>query len=142
MGSFYMNEAMFDLPDAGFVDRTVTYLARESPGGAPTILLFERRPLPSGETLRQLVAGHGSDAAKRLLGYSVIFEREVEIGSHPAIDVGVRWRTDAGDPIYTRRVHMILEPSWFMIVGEAPHAERERCDAYVDHVTASLRVRD
>jgi hypothetical protein len=142
MGFFYMNEAAFDLPDAKFVDCTMTVLAGTSPSGAAVVLLVERRRLAVGKSLRQAAAEHGRDAMERLLGYTVIFEREVEIDARPAIDVGARWRTDEGEPIYTRRVHLTWGSTWLMIVGEAPGAEREFCDAYVDHVVASLRVRE
>src|SRR5271170_6607108 len=114
MGLFYMNEAAFDLPDAKFVDCTVTVLAGKSPGGAAVVLLVERRRLPVGKSLRQAAAEHGRDAMKRLLGYTVILEREVEVDAHPAIDVGARWRTEDGEPIYTRRVHLTLGSTWLM----------------------------
>jgi hypothetical protein len=142
MGSFYMNEAMFDLPDAGFVDRTVTYLSGLTPRGASVVLLVERRPHPANKSLRQIAAEHGRESMQKLFGYTVLFEREVEVASHPALDVGVRWRADDGEPIYTRRAHLSLGSTWLMIVGEAPSTERELCDTYVDHVVASLRIRD
>ena len=142
MGSFYMNEAMFDLPDAGFVDRTVTYLSAKSPGGANIVLLVERRPHPEGMSLRQVAAEHGRESMKKLFGYTVLWEREVEAASRPAIDVSARWRADDGEPVHTRRVHLRLGSTWLMIVGEAPSAERALCDAYVDHLVASLRIRD
>lgn len=81
VGSFYMNEAMFDLPDAGFVDRTVTNLVGTSPSGVDVLLVVERRPLPENKSLQQIAAEHGRDAMKRLFGYKVIFEREIEVGS-------------------------------------------------------------
>jgi hypothetical protein len=136
-----MNEAMFDLPEAGFVDRSVTYLLGTSPGGAAVLLLIERRPFPAGKSLRQVVTDHGRDAARRFMGYQVILEREVQVASCPALDVGARWRTEEGEPIYARRAHLSLGSIWLMITGEAPFAEREFCDAYVDHVLASLRLR-
>jgi hypothetical protein len=142
MGSFYMNEAMFDLPDAGFVDRTVTYLAGKAPSGANMVLLVERRAHPVDRSLRQVVFEHGLVSMRKLLGYTVLFEREIEVASHPAIDVGARWRAEDGEPVYTRRAHLSLGSIWFMIVGEAPITERETCDACVDHVLGSLRMRE
>jgi hypothetical protein len=136
-----MNEAMFDLPDVGFVDHTVTFLVGTSPGGAGILLLIERRPFPADKSLRQLVADHGKDATSRFLGYQVLFEREVEVASCPALDVAARWRTEEGEPVYARRAHLPLGSTWLMITGEAPFAEREFCDTYVDHVLASLRLR-
>jgi hypothetical protein len=137
-----MNEAMFDLPDAGFVDQTVTCFTGTSPSGEGVLLLVERRSLPVDMTLRQAVAALAKDAMSRHFGYHVLFEREVEVASRPALDVGARWRTESGEPIYDRRVHLTLGETWLVIIGEAPFAERAFCDAYVDHVLASLQLRE
>ena len=142
MGSFYMNEAMFDLPDAGFVDQTVTSLVGTSPNGEAVLLLVERRPLPAAMSLRQVVAAVVKDAMTRHVRYQVLLEREVEVASRPAFDVAARWRAESGEPIYDRRVHLTLGGTWITILGEAPIAEREFCDAYVDHVLASLQIRE
>lgn len=142
MGAFYMNEAMFDLPEGGFRDRTITYLEGTSPNGADVILLVERHPLPEGKSLRQAAAEHVNDARKRLRGYSVIFQREAAVGDLPAIDIGVRWRDDTGTPIYTRQTHFTLGPQWLIVAGEAPLSDREFCDASVDHVLGSLELRE
>lgn len=142
MSAFYMNEAMFDLPEASFVDRTVTYLEGTAPSGADVVLLVERHPFTKGKSLRQLAADHMSDARKRLRGYSVIFQRDVEVAGLPAIDIGVRWRDDDGAPVYTRQAHVGVGSTWLIVAGEAPVADKEFCDAYVDHVLSSMRLRD
>lgn len=142
MGAFYMNEAMFDLPEAEFVDRTVTYLVGKSPAGNGVVLLVERRPYPGEKPLRQHATEHGIEAATRLRGYKVLFEREIEVAGQPAIDVGARWRADDGEPIYTRRTHLTMGPTWFIIAGEGPATDREFCDAYVDHVLTTIRLRE
>ena len=67
---------------------------------------------------------------------------EVEVASHPAIDVGARWRAESGEPVDTRRTHLTLGSTWLIVAGEGPGAEREFCDAYVDHALASLRFRE
>ena len=104
-------------------------------------MLVERRALPVNTSLRQAVAALVKDEMTRQVGYQVLFEREIEVAQIPALDVGARFRTEAGDPVYARRAHLALGSTWMMIVGEAPFAEREFCDAYVDHVLASLRLR-
>jgi hypothetical protein len=141
VGAFYMNEAMFDLPDAGFVDQTVTCLTGTSPSGERVLLLVERRALPVNTSLRQAVAALVKDEMTRQVGYQVLFEREIEVASRPALDLGVRWRVES-EPIYGRRVHLTLGDTWLIIRGEAPIAEREFCEAYVEHVLASLQIRD
>jgi hypothetical protein len=135
-----MNEAAFDLPD-GFRDRTVTYLEGKSPEGTPVALLVQREPFPSGKTLRQVAAAHVNDAKTRLHGYVVLYEREILVDEVPAIDFGVRWRDDTGN-VYTRQAHLALDRTLLIVAGEVPFEERERCDTYVDHVLASLRLRD
>lgn len=137
-----MNEAMFELPDMGFVDHTVTYLEGTAPSGASVVLLVERHPLPEGKSLRQAVAGHMSDAAKRLRGYTVIDKRDVEVADLPAIDASVRWRDDEGSPVYTRQTHLVMGSTWLIVAGEAPLNDREHCDSYVDHALATLRLRE
>lgn len=142
MGSYYMNEAMFDLPDGRFIDQTVTCLMGTSPEGEGVLLLIERRRLPLTMSLRQAVAAYGKDAAARSMGYQVLFDREVEVASAPALDVGARWRIEGGEAIYGRRVHLMAGETWLIIIGEAPIAAREACEAYVDHVLASLQLRE
>jgi hypothetical protein len=137
----YMNEAAFDLPDAGFVDRTVTYLEGKSPRGTDIVLLVERSPFPEGKTLRQSASQHVNDARKRLRAYAVLFERDSEVAGLPAIDIGVRWRDDKG-MVYTRQAHLAVGDTLLIVAGEAPLDEREHCDTCVEHVLASLRFRD
>jgi hypothetical protein len=95
-----------------------------------------------GKGLRQVVDALGKDTMARFLGYQVLFEREIEVASQPALDVGARWRGETGDPVYVRRTHLALGETWLIITGEAPIAEREFCDAYTEHVLASLRIRE
>jgi hypothetical protein len=141
VGAYYMNEAVFDLAEAGFVDRTVTYLEGTSPSGARVVLLVERHVLPAGKSLRQAVRRHVSEAQKRLRGYAVILEREITVADAPAIDLGVRWRDDDGTPVYTRQAHLVLGTSWLIVAGEAPLGDREFCDGCVDRALGSLRLR-
>lgn len=136
-----MNEAAFDLPDSGFVDRTITYLEGKAPSGGDVVLLVERRPLPAGKSLRQAATENVNDARKRLRGFSVLFEREAEVAELPALDVGARWRDDKG-MIYTRQAQVAVGDTLLIIAGESPLEDRDHCDACVDHVIASLRLRD
>ena len=137
-----MNEAVFDVPDAGFVDHTVTYLAGTAPGGKGVLLLVERRPFPPASTLRQAVQAIGKDAATRFAGYRVLFERDILVGWRPALEVGARWRAEKGDPVYVRRVHLALAGTWLIFSSEGPVDEQALCDTHLDHVLATLRFRE
>jgi len=133
-----MNEASFDLPPAGFVDRTVTYLEGKAPSGAAVVLMVERSPFPEGQSLRQAASAHVNDGKKRLRGYSLLFDRVSEIAGAPAIELGARWRDDAG-LVYSRQAHLVLGPTLLIVAGESPMEEQEFCDACVDHILATLR---
>ena len=133
-----MNEASFDLPGVGFVDRTVTYLEGKAPSGAAVVLMVERSPFPEGKSLRQAASAHVNDGKKRLRGYSLLFDRVSEIAGAPAIELGARWRDDAG-LVYSRQAHLVLGPTLLIVAGESPMEEQEFCDAFVAHVLASLR---
>ena len=82
MTAYYMNEAMFDLPDAEFVDRSITYLWGNAPSGADVLVLVERRILEEDQPLRAAVAQLGNDAKEELRGYAVMFERDVRSEEH------------------------------------------------------------
>jgi len=142
MTAYYMNEAMFDLPDAEFVDRSITYLWGNAPSGADVLVLVERRILEEDQPLRAAVAQIGNDAKEELRGYAVMFERDVEVSGLPAIDVGARWREEDGTPMYTRRVHVALGLTWMIFTGEVPMVDREFCDAHIDHIVGSLQLRE
>jgi hypothetical protein len=144
-----MNEAMFDLPEPGFVDRTLTCISGFTASGAELMLIVERRPLGRGTSLRQAVTEHTEDAETRFRGYKVLFEQEIQIAGHGAIDVGSRWRSDAGAAIYTRRVHLALDNAerevegrvWLIFTCEVFYDERDAADAHLTHVIGSLKPR-
>lgn len=142
MTAYYMNEAMFDLPDAEFVDRSVTYLRGTTPTRADALMLVERRILEEDQPLRSAVAQLGNDAKEELRGYSVMFERDVEVAGQPAIDVGARWREEDGTPMYTRRVHLALGTTWMIFAGEVPMVDRDFCDAHINQIVGSLQFRE
>lgn len=141
MTTYYTNEAAFDLPDMGFVDRTVTLLQAESPGGGEIALLLQRFPLPVGKSLRDVVKTHLGQSTRSLRAYSVIFERDSEVSSAPAIEIAFRWRGE-DNMVYTRQAHLVVGTQWLVVAANAPLAERETCDQLLEHVLSTLRVRD
>lgn len=141
MSAYYMNEAMFDLPDAGFEDRTVTYLVGSAPESKDVVLLIERRPMQEDKSLRDHVVEHGRDAKAELRGYTVLSEQEREINAIPAIDIATRWREKDGSPVYTRRIHLTLGSTWMILAAEGPAQRRAFCDEQLDHVVGSMKLR-
>ncbi len=142
MSTYYTNEAAFDLPDMGFTDRTVTFLEGRTPEGGELVLVVQRSPLEVGKSLREVVKGHVAQATRKLRAWSVIFERDGEVSSAPAIELGARFRGSDDGMIYTRQAHLVVGDIWLVVAGNAPLAEREVCDQLIEHVLSTLRVRD
>jgi len=141
MATYFMNEAAFDLPEIGFVDQTVTYFEAPSPKGGDVVLLVQRTPLEEGSTLEGMVETHVNEQMKRLRGYAVLERRATEIEGLPALDVSARWRNEGG-MVFTRHVHVAHRGTWLIFGGESSLEERAHCDAYMDHVVQSIRLRD
>jgi hypothetical protein len=141
MSVYYMNEAAFDLPGVRFVDRTVTHIEAETPSGLDVELQVERKPMPDGRTLRELLDAATATGKEQLRGYTVLAERDREVAGVPALDQAVRWR-DGADAVYVRQVHLAVDATWLIITGEADLADRPACDAYVERVLDTFRLRE
>ncbi len=140
MRTFYMNEAALVLPDDA-VDRTMTHVLLSTPSGARATFVVERLELPLGQTLREACFSYIRETETRLRAFSTVFERESSIDGAPALEVGVRWRNDAGDMIYTRQAHLGLEAAWMILAIEGPLEFREELDALLDPILASVQLR-
>jgi hypothetical protein len=140
MPAYYMHDAAFHLPDAGYVDRTVHVLESKLPGGSLRLELF-RSKIPAGRTLREIASAHLAHEAQRLEGFHVLGRTDVSIGGAPAIDVAARFRRDGG-VVYQREAHVAAHGAWLVFVMTAPLAEREACDAHMAGVLATARLRD
>ena len=140
MRTYHVDEASFELPNLEVADRTVNVL--ELGGGAvPGLgLLVARSPFPVGKTLREVVGVHVEQERRSLRAWSLLFERDIEVEGQPAIELGTRWRGDSG-MVYQRQAHIGLPDIVLLLVGNAPLEERATCDAYMDHVLWTLRLR-
>lgn len=141
MSTYYTNEAAFDLPEIGFKDKTVTLLEAQTPKGAEMALMLQRFPLPVGKSLRETVQAHLAGATRKLRGWTVLFERDIEISASPAIELGASWRGEGG-MVYTRQAHLAVGNTWLVVAGNAPLAEREAGDQVFEHVISTLSVRE
>ena len=135
-----MNEAALDLPD-GAVDRTVTRVQLSTPSGARTTFIVQRLGIAPGHTLRAACLSHVRAAETRVSGYTVLFEREGAVDGAPAMEVGVRWRDELGEPRYTRQAHVFLGGTWLIIAVEGPMAAREELDDLLETTLGSMRIR-
>jgi hypothetical protein len=141
MSIYYINEAAFDLPDVGFIDRTVTSFEIITPSNRAHSLTVNRSPIPDDRDLGALVDANVRDADRRLRGHKVLFRRELEIGSCPAIEIAAEWRGKMAG-VYTRQAHLDADGCWLVFAGSAPLDDRAACDEIMDHVLSTLRLRD
>ncbi len=138
---YYMNEAAFELPDLGLADRTVSRLEGTSDQGRAWSVLVHRGPWLEGQTLAEVAAANLHEARKRLRAHAVLWEREGEVSGRPALEMGARWRGEKG-AVYTRQAHVALDGGWLLFAGNAAVEEREACDARMEHLLATFRLRD
>lgn len=140
MADYYVNEAAFGLPDAGFEDRTVTRLVFDAGDGASIALTVHRQPLPAGASLEALVTQKQQEADRALHAHAVVFRREIEMGGAFAVEIAATWR-DVEKQLYTRQVHVAIDGAWLIFAGNAPLDARAQCDALMERVVATFRRR-
>ncbi len=140
VATFYMNEAALVLPE-GAKDRSTTQVFLTTPSGARATFVVERFDVAPGQTLREACAAYTRDLRLRLRGFTTLFEREAALDGSPALEVGVRWRSEAGDPTYTRQTHLRLGATWMIVAIEGPSHLRAELDAMFDPILASIRLR-
>jgi hypothetical protein len=138
MTTYYVNEAAFGLPGGHLVDRTETRLSVASGDGGAVTLTVHRQPLPPGESLSAAVAQRRQQADRSLPSHAVLFQRDVEIASLPAIEIAAEWR-DEGQRVYTRQAHVVLDGVWVIFAGNAPIEARPRCDALMMRVVSTFQ---
>lgn len=141
MATYYANELAFDLPDIGFVDRTVYDLDGELPNGDVVGVLVVREPIPPGKSLREAVDAHLLREATRLGGYAVLDDREATLGGAAAIEVSTRWRNKRA-AFYTREAHVDAGGVRLVFTMTTILDAREACDEHIEHALSTLRLRD
>jgi hypothetical protein len=141
MATYFTNEGAFDLPDVGFVDRTVHLFELTLPKGGDVGLIVCRSKMPAGKSLRELVEAHVTHEAKKLGGYKILEQRETTWAGVPAIEILSRWRSE-GKAIYQRQAHLAAPGTWILFGMTAPVGEQEGCDELFDHILTSFRLHD
>ena len=136
-----MNEGVFDLPDAGFVDKTVHLFQAPSPSGREIGLIVCRARLEPGKTFEQVVTEHLAHEAKNLRAFSVLSQRAVEWNGNASIEIASRYRNQ-NEMAYQRQVHTSMFGLWVLFGATAHIAEREAADACLDRVIASFQPRN
>jgi len=127
MRLYYLNEAVIDLPELGFVDSTIHGLEAQLPNEKTLGVLVHRRPVEQGKTLRRLVDENVELNQKRLRAFIVESEREALVGGLPGILSCARWRNEQRENVQLQ-AHVIVEQTWMIFAVSAPLEERRACE--------------
>ncbi len=140
MPTYYVNEAMFVLPERGFVDRTIHRLESPLQGDDPLAIILRRVPLEEGKTLRQVVGEEVAASTAKVTSFAVLAETEATVSGAPAILLRARWRS--GDVAhYQVQAHVALDGTWVALAVTAPYADRAACDETFDRVVQTIAWR-
>jgi hypothetical protein len=137
---YYLNEAVFEVPVEGMIDRTVHRLEALLAGGGKLSLSVHRAPIPAGRTLADLARENARNASIQVPGHRVIFEREVEVDGRAAVDLAAEWEGEGGRN-YTRQAHLDAGGTWLVFAVNAPESERAACDALLERALGTFRGR-
>ncbi len=141
MTAYYIDEGAFELP-AGldYVDRSIHVLEAPGANGAELGLLIERRPIPAGKSLLDVVTEIREEQATKLRGHVSLGEGERIVSGIPSLETRLRWRHAKG-PVYHVQVHVPLGGTCLTMTASSRHERREACDAWLEALLATLRFR-
>jgi hypothetical protein len=138
MGTYYVNEAAFEIDESAFDDRTVHVLA--SRGAGDVSLLVTRSAYRAGESLREAVARHVERERRSFSGWRQLDVTEGRLEDAPVIVLATRWRGTNG-LVFQRQAHIGLEATVLLLVASGPMSEREICDRHIERALGSFRAR-
>jgi hypothetical protein len=140
MPNYYVNEAVFALPAAGYVDRTLHRLEAPLPGTEPLGVEVRRVPIARGKLLRELVDDDTAATKAKVNGFAVVEQADVALSGAPAVLIRARYR--ARDVAYYQlKAHVAVDGTWIVVVVTGPYAERAACDETFDGIVQSLAWR-
>jgi hypothetical protein len=140
MASYYMNEAVFDLPGRRFLDKTVHGLDAKLPGNQTLGVLVHRREVGPTESLRQVVDDNIALNRKRLSFYELIDDRQVSVSGVPGVVVRASWRSEKSHYIQLQ-AHVVFDGKAMIFAVTAPIHERPVCEETFEVLLGSLTWR-
>jgi hypothetical protein len=140
MANYYANEAVFDLPERVFDDKTVHALEAKLPSDQKLAVFVHRRPIEGGKTLRELVDENIALNEMRLSAYTVLDEVQAEVGGLPGLLLRTRWRL-GGATFYQRQAHVAVDGKLMIFAVTAPLAEQAAGDETFDSILQTITWR-
>lgn len=125
MANYYLNEAVFDLPERPFTDKTIHGLEAKLPGGTLGVLVHRRAT--GGKPLRALVDESLAVNEKRLSAFAVLADEPATVGGLPAVLLRTRWRAGAAT-LLQHQAHVVVGDTLMIFAVSAPESEAASCD--------------
>jgi hypothetical protein len=141
MGSYFVDEAVFQLPDVALADRTIHVLESRAPGEDDIGLFVQREERPRELSLLDVVAAELARQKAGLGAFAVLFEEESTADDRPVIEVGTRWLGPRGT-VYQRLAFVGLSAQWMLFGVNAPLPRRAAADATMLRILETIRFRD
>lgn len=141
MTSYYVNEAVFEVPFAEFRDRSVTLLEAKLESGNELSVGIQRGEYDAGQTLSQFIDDHVSRASRALRSYGLIARVSREVRGFAGCDVTCRWR-NGKEMVYTHQTFIDLRTGWMLVSTNGKLSDREAVESCSEHVVSTLRFRD
>lgn len=140
MASYYLNEAVIDLPERPFLDKTIHGLEAKLPGDKTLGVLVHRRPVEGNKTLQELVDESITLNKTRLLAFKVLDEAERAVGGVPAILLRTSWRRENSE-LYQLQAHVVRDGNVIVFAVSGPLDEQAACDETFDSMVATITWR-
>lgn len=141
MTAYYFDEGAFELPSGlDYVDRSVHVLEAPGPDGAEVGLTMERRPIPAGGRLIDVVSEIRREQSVRLRGHAPVSEGERQVDGLYSMETKLRWRHPKG-PVYHFQVHVPLGAVCLTLTASSRWERAAACDAWMESLLSTLRFR-
>lgn len=141
MTAYYIDEGAFDLPPGlQYTDRSVNVIEAPGPDGAELGLTIERRPIPEGKSLAEVVAEIREEQATKLRGHAPLGEGGRTLDGLAALTTELRWRHPKG-PVYHTQVHVPLGGVCLTMTASSRYERRAACAAWMEALLQTLRFR-
>lgn len=140
MANYYLNEAVLDLPERTFVDKTIHALEGELPNDQTLGVFVHRRLIEDGQSLQELVDENIALNNTRLPYFTVIDQVQADVGGLPGILVRTHWRLKR-ESFYQRQAHVIVSGKLMIFAVTTSFDEQAAGDETFDSILQTITWR-
>jgi hypothetical protein len=140
MANYYVNEAVLDLPERPFLDKTIHALEAELPSDEKLTVFVHRVPIEGDKSLRELVDENIALNQTRLPAFAVLDEAQADVGGLPGIVMRTSWRIKR-EKFYQRQVHVVVAGKLMVFAVTTSLDEQAACDETFDSILQTITWR-